>query len=80
MIKKLKIKIVSVHIRAMNIRREKTKHILSCDVSVSVMYHTDALAKSVKEYEEGWYNLEKVDFQVDYILTHFGPREVVADL
>lgn len=31
-----------------------------------------------KEYEEGWYNLEKADFQVDYILTHSGPREVVA--
>ena len=23
-------------------------------------------------------NLEKVDFQVDYILSHTGPREVVA--
>ncbi len=33
---------------------------------------------SRKEYEEGWHNLEKVDFQVDYILTHSGPREVVA--
>ena len=31
-----------------------------------------------EEYEEGWQNLEKVDFQVDYILTHTGPREVVA--
>lgn len=31
-----------------------------------------------EEYEEGWYNLEKADFQVDYILTHSGPREVVA--
>ena len=31
-----------------------------------------------EEYEEGWMNLEKVGFQVDYILTHTGPREVVA--
>lgn len=31
-----------------------------------------------KEYEEGWRNLEKVDFKVDYILSHTGPREVVA--
>ncbi len=30
------------------------------------------------EYEEGWMNLEKADFQVDYIITHSGPREVVA--
>ena len=31
-----------------------------------------------EEYEEGWKNLEKVDFQVDYIITHTGPRDVVA--
>ena len=31
-----------------------------------------------KEYEERWKNLERIDFQVDYILTHTGPREVVA--
>ena len=31
-----------------------------------------------EEYEEGWKNLEKVDFQVDYILSHTGPRDVVA--
>lgn len=31
-----------------------------------------------EEYEEGWRNLEKADFQVDYILTHTAPREVVA--
>lgn len=30
------------------------------------------------EYEEGWQNLEKAGFKVDYILTHSGPREVVA--
>lgn len=30
-----------------------------------------------EEYEEGWKNLEKAGFQVDYILTHTGPREVV---
>ena len=30
------------------------------------------------EYEEGWHNLEKADFKVDYILSHSGPREVVA--
>ncbi len=31
-----------------------------------------------EEYEEGWHNLEKSDFQVDYILTHTAPREVAA--
>ena len=31
-----------------------------------------------EEYEEGWENLEKADFSVDYILTHTGPREVIA--
>ena len=31
-----------------------------------------------EEYEEGWKNLEEADFNVDYILTHTGPREVVA--
>lgn len=31
-----------------------------------------------EEYEEGWGNLEKAGFWVDYILTHTGPREVVA--
>ena len=30
------------------------------------------------EYEEGWANLEKEDFQVDYILTHTAPRDVAA--
>ena len=33
---------------------------------------------SRNEYEEGWKNLEKAGFQVDYILSHTGPREVVA--
>ena len=31
---------------------------------------------SREEYEEGWKNLEKEDFQVDYILTHTAPRDV----
>lgn len=33
---------------------------------------------TLAEYEEGWNNLEKTDFRVDYILSHTGPREVVA--
>lgn len=33
-----------------------------------------------QEYEEGWNNLEKHDWTVDYILTHAGPREVVAEI
>ncbi len=33
-----------------------------------------------EEYEEGWANLAKTGFQVDYILSHTGPREVVAAL
>lgn len=52
--------------------------------SIDKMYRTEGLTwfpeeiPNRKEYEEGWYNLEKADFQVDYILTHSGPREVVA--
>lgn len=33
---------------------------------------------SREEYEEGWRNLEKSGFQVDFILTHTGPREIVS--
>ena len=33
---------------------------------------------SEEEYEEGLNNLENVNNQVDYILTHTGPREVIA--
>lgn len=35
---------------------------------------------SKEEYEEGWNNLKKVEFCVDYIVTHSGPREIVADM
>ncbi len=33
---------------------------------------------SREEYEEGWKNLEKAGFQVDYIISHTAPREVAA--
>ena len=33
-----------------------------------------------EEYEEGWKNLEKNDFRVDYIITHSGSRENVASM
>lgn len=33
---------------------------------------------SGEEYEEGWSNLDKAGFQVDYMLTHTAPREVAA--
>ena len=52
--------------------------------SIDKMYRTEGVSwfseeiPNCKEYEEGWHNLEKVDFQVDYILTHSGPREVVV--
>ena len=32
---------------------------------------------SLEEYEEGWRNLEKVDFEVDYILSHTGPFNII---
>lgn len=35
---------------------------------------------SHEEYEEGLDNLEKHDYQVDYIITHTAPREVAAAL
>ena len=52
--------------------------------SVDKMYRTEGISwfpeemPNREEYEEGWHNLEKANFQVDYILTHTGPREVVA--
>lgn len=48
------------------------------------MYRTEGITwfpeeiPSKEEYEEGWKNLEKADFQVDYILSHTAPREVAA--
>lgn len=35
---------------------------------------------SEDEYDEGWANLEKVDFQVDYVITHTGPYDVLAEM
>ena len=35
---------------------------------------------SIKEQEEGWKNLERAGFQVDYILSHTGPREVTVTM
>ncbi|MFI3202597.1 MAG: metallophosphoesterase [Eubacteriales bacterium] len=35
---------------------------------------------SKEEYEEGWKNLERVNYQVDYIITHTGPYEIVKDM
>lgn len=52
--------------------------------SIDNMYRTEGFSwfpeeiPNQNEYEEGWHNLEKADFEVDYILTHSGPREVVA--
>ena len=48
------------------------------------MYRTEGISwfpeemPTAEEYEEGWNNLENVDFSVDYILTHSAPREVAA--
>ncbi|MCR4793521.1 MAG: metallophosphoesterase [Lachnospiraceae bacterium] len=33
---------------------------------------------TMEEYEEGWENLEKADFKVDYIFSHTAPGEVAA--
>lgn len=35
---------------------------------------------SEEEYKEAWDNLEASDFKVDYIVTHTGPYEVIAEL
>ena len=54
--------------------------------SVDKMYRTEGLSwfpeeiPTREEYEEGWDHLEQIGFQVDYILTHSGPREVVAEM
>lgn len=52
--------------------------------SIDKMYRAEGISwfpeeiPNREEYEEGWKNLENVEFKVDYILTHSGPREVVA--
>lgn len=52
--------------------------------SIDRMYRTEGVSwfaeeiPSEEEYEEGWKNLENIDFQVDYILTHTAPEEVAA--
>lgn len=33
-----------------------------------------------EEYEEGWRNLEKNDYSVDYIISHTGPEDVTSAL
>ena len=54
--------------------------------SLDKMYRTEGVSwfpeelPTTEEMEEGWMNLEKRDFEVNYILTHTGPREVVAAL
>ena len=54
--------------------------------SIDKMYRTEGVSwfpeeiPTRAEYEEGWNNLEKAGFQVDYIFTHTGPREVVASM
>ena len=54
--------------------------------SIDKMYRTEGVSwfpeeiSTRAEYEEGWHNLEKADFKVDYILSHSGPREVVASM
>lgn len=54
--------------------------------SIDKMYRSEGISwfpeeiPSREEYEEGWSNLEKSGFQVDYILTHTGPREIVAEM
>lgn len=54
--------------------------------SIDKMYRTEGVSWFPEEipiraeYEEGWNNLEKAGFQVDYIFTHTGPREVVASM
>lgn len=34
---------------------------------------------SFEEYEEGWRNLEKHDYTVDYVITHTAPSEIVGE-
>ena len=52
--------------------------------SIDKMYRVEGVSwfpeemPSKEEYEEGWRNLERAGFQVDYILSHSAPREVVA--
>ena len=33
-----------------------------------------------EEYEEAWKNLEACDYEVDYIISHTGPYEVITEL
>lgn len=52
--------------------------------SIDKLYRTEGITwfaqemPTTEEYREGWENLERADFRVDYILTHTGPREIAA--
>ena len=35
---------------------------------------------SKEEYEEAWENLKAYDYEVDYVITHTGPYEVITEL
>ena len=35
---------------------------------------------SKEEYEEAWENLKAYDYEVDYVMTHTGPYEVITEL
>lgn len=54
--------------------------------SIDKMYRTENISwfpeelPEKEEYEEGWENLKKSDFKVDYILTHTAPSEIVAQM
>ena len=54
--------------------------------SVDKIYRTEGISwfpdeiPNREEYEEGWNNLERNGFEVDYVLSHTGPREVVAEM
>lgn len=46
---------------------------------LGVTYFEEELA-SEEEFEEGWRNLEENDYNVDYIISHTGPYEVIIEL
>lgn len=39
-----------------------------------------SICKGEEEYQEGWANLKRHDMQVDYIISHTAPTEVMAEL
>ena len=76
------------HLRRGNIYtiQDKTFFVFGGGLSIDKVYRTPHISwweqelPNFKEYKNGIDNLEKVDWKVDYILTHEGPESIANEL